>query len=41
MGIGGGVGVVYYRAEDGQKGDGFWPPQARNGIWGMRSRVEI
>ena len=30
-----------YRAEDGQRGDGRWPPQARDTGRGMRSRVEV
>jgi len=30
----------FYRAEEGQRGDGRWPPQARDTGRGMRSRVE-
>ena len=31
----------FYRAEEGQRGDGRWPPQARDTGRGMRSRVEV
>jgi len=31
----------FYRAEEGQRGDGRWPPQARDTGRGMRSRAEV